>query len=84
MGMSWGGRGGAAGEALSQLVSNRDTRETSKWRPAAALKTGIRRLHHSPSPTSRSNKAQAGIRQLKLLPEFLVLASPLLPRPRPS
>lgn len=71
-----GARGGGAGWALSRPAPNRDTPETSRWRPAALRRTGDRKSHHHPSPTPHLNKAQAGMRQLRLLPESLGLGPP--------
>uniref|UniRef100_A0A8I3MTB7 Uncharacterized protein n=1 Tax=Canis lupus familiaris TaxID=9615 RepID=A0A8I3MTB7_CANLF len=63
----WGG-GGARGKGLSRPIPNRDTQEASRWRPAAARRTGDPSTHRRPSPAPRSNKAQEGADPPELLP----------------
>ena len=74
-----GARGGGAGWALSRPAPNRDTPETSRWRPVAVRSTRDRRSHHHPSPTPRPNKAQAAMRQLRLLRVIRFWPCPPLP-----
>lgn len=81
-----GATGGRDEEALNQPAPNRDTQETSKWRPAAVRRTENQRIHHRPTPPRvQVNKAQQGSSQPKLLRSDLAMASPpARPPARPS
>lgn len=81
-----GARGGAVGGTELPSPST-DTRETSKWRPAAVRRAEDQRIHRSPSPTRPSIKPRRGADSRSCSQSHVVLASltptaPFLAPPR--